>query len=55
MPNFSDDLDDTQVAAILSFVRSSWGNNAPPLDAAAVAAVRGAPAPPNLSVGLPAH
>jgi cytochrome c6 len=55
MPNFSEDLNDDQVAAILSFVRSSWGNSAAPLTPATVASVRGAPAPPDNSVGLPAH
>lgn len=55
MPNFSGDLDDTQIATILSFVRSSWGNTAAPLDAAVVASVRGAPAPPDTQAGLPAH
>ncbi len=55
MPNFSEDLDDAQVAAILSFVRSAWGNSAPPLDAALVASVRGATAPPATQSGLPIH
>jgi hypothetical protein len=30
-----------QIAAVLSFVRSSWGNYAPPLDAATVASAQG--------------
>ncbi|MDB5459955.1 MAG: cytochrome c [Caulobacteraceae bacterium] len=55
MPNFSEDLSDAQVATILSYVRSSWGNTAAPLDAATVAAVRGAPAPPDTQAGLPFH
>ncbi len=55
MPNFSGDLDDDQIAKILSFVRSSWGNTAAPLNAALVASVRGAPAPPDDQAGLPAH
>jgi cytochrome c6 len=55
MPNFSEDLSDTEIAAILSFVRSSWGNTAGPLDAATVASVRGAPAPPDNQAGLPFH
>ncbi len=41
MPNFSDDLSDTEIAAILSHVRSSWGNHAAPIPPATVAAVRG--------------
>ena len=56
MPNFSGDLDDKQIATILSFVRSSWGNTAAPLDAAVVASVRGAQTPPNPdSASLPFH
>ncbi len=55
MPNFSEDLSDVEIAKILSFVRSSWGNSAPPLDAALVASVRGASAPPNNQALLPFH
>ncbi len=56
MPNFSADLDDQQIAKILSYVRSSWGNTAPPLDASVVASVRGAQTPPNPdSASLPFH
>lgn len=55
MPNFSEDLDDEQLAAILSFIRASWGNKAAPLAPADVAAVRGKPAPPNTQEGLPFH
>ena len=48
MPRFKADLDDAQIAAALSYVRSAWGNTAGPVSAAQVAAVRasGAPAPP---------
>jgi cytochrome c6 len=55
MPNFSEDLSDAQIATILSYVRSAWGNTAAPLDAMAVASVRGAPAPPDNQAGLPFH
>jgi mono/diheme cytochrome c family protein len=56
MPNFSEDLSDADIAAVLSYVRSSWGNHAPPLDAALVAAVRGGgPAPPKEKSALPGH
>jgi len=41
MPNFRDDLTNDQIAAVLSYVRSAWGNHAPPLDAATVAAAQG--------------
>jgi mono/diheme cytochrome c family protein len=39
MPGFTH-LDDREMAQVLSYVRSSWGNNAPPLTEADVAAVR---------------
>jgi mono/diheme cytochrome c family protein len=55
MPNFSDDLDDKQIAAILNYVRAAWGNAAPALDPAAVAAERGAASPPSGEAGLPFH
>ena len=41
MPTFRDDLDDQQIAAVLSYVRSSWGNKAPPVDPRLVAQIRG--------------
>ena len=41
MPNFREDLTNEQIAAVLSYVRASWGNHAPPLDAATVAAAQG--------------
>ena len=40
MPGFAH-LDDDEVAAVLGHVRTSWGNAAPPIGAADVAAVRG--------------
>jgi mono/diheme cytochrome c family protein len=55
MPNFSDDLDDKQIAAILTYVRTSWGNAAAALDPRTVAAQRGAGGPPNQEAGLPFH
>jgi mono/diheme cytochrome c family protein len=42
MPDFSGSLDDGEIAAVLSYVRSSWGNGAAPLTADEVAAQRGA-------------
>ena len=41
MPNFREDLTNDQIAAVLSYVRASWGNHAPPLDSATVAAAQG--------------
>ncbi len=40
MPNFSADLSDADIAAVLTYVRSSFGNHAPPVLPATVAAVR---------------
>lgn len=55
MPNFAEDLNDEQVASILTYMRSAWGNKAGPVDAAVVKGVRGQPAPPNNQAGLPFH
>lgn len=40
MPSFRDDLKDDQLAAVASFIRSSWGNAAAPIPAQAFAAQR---------------
>ena len=40
MPAFAWRLSDQDAADIVSFIRSSWGNNATPIDAPAVAALR---------------
>jgi cytochrome c6 len=40
MPAFRDSLNDDQLAATVSFVRSSWGNKAPAIPPATFAAVR---------------
>jgi cytochrome c6 len=40
MPDFSGSLDDAEIAQVLSYVRSSWGNGAAPLSAGEVAAQR---------------
>jgi mono/diheme cytochrome c family protein len=42
MPDFSGSLDDAQIAQVLSYVRSSWGNRAAPLSEQDVAAQRAA-------------
>ena len=54
MPRFKGDLDDAQIAAAISYIRSAWGNSAPPVTAAAVAAVRARGAPAT-ATGLEAH
>ncbi|MBW7916859.1 MAG: cytochrome c [Trueperaceae bacterium] len=43
MPPWQNVFDDAQIAAILSYVRSTWGNSAAAVDAAAVAAQRAVP------------
>ena len=40
MPSYGWQLDDRQIAAVLSFVRNSWGGAAAPIDAAEVTRVR---------------
>jgi len=56
MPNFSDDLNDQQMAAILSYIRAAWGNKAQGPDATLVASVRSASAPPDdTGANLPFH
>ena len=38
MPPFGEQLSDAEIAAVLNHVRNSWGNKAPPIKAADVAA-----------------
>ena len=45
MPSFGADLGDAEIAAILTYVRSAWGNKASPVTLTDVAAVRGAALP----------
>jgi cytochrome c6 len=40
MPDFSGSLDDADIAQVLSYVRTSWGNGAAPLGEAEVSARR---------------
>ncbi|RFP13957.1 cytochrome c [Duganella sp. BJB488] len=40
MPDFSDSLSDAEIATVLSFVRSSWGNQGAPLSESEVLALR---------------
>ncbi|MDR8731721.1 cytochrome c [Burkholderia pseudomultivorans] len=40
MPPFGDRLTDVEVADVVTFIRSSWGNRAPPVEASEVAKVR---------------
>ncbi len=43
MPPYSPTLDDAQIADVLTFVRASWGNDAPPVSGDEVAENRGSP------------
>lgn len=42
MPSFKSDLNDTEIATVLTFVRASWGNHLGKISAADVAAARSA-------------
>lgn len=53
MPAFKNDLTDAELAAILTYVRSSWGNKAKPVTPAQVATARAGKAP--VARGLQAH
>lgn len=44
MPMFKDKLDDAQIAAVVSYIRGSFGNSAEPVDAVTVASERAATA-----------
>ena len=54
MPRFKADLTDQQIAAVLTYVRSAWGNHAGPVTPALVAAAR-AHSSAAASQGLQAH
>lgn len=40
MPSFKDDINDADLASILTYVRTSWGNKGKPLTPADIAAAR---------------
>ena len=44
MPSFASQLDDKQLASILSYIRSQWGNRADPIEVSSVSQVRSATA-----------
>ena len=44
MPGFGNELEDGQVAAVLTYIRNSWGNAAPAVTADQVAKLRTAEA-----------
>jgi mono/diheme cytochrome c family protein len=43
MPPFGQDLSDQEIAAVVSYVRQSWGNHAPPVSPVEVSSARGIP------------
>lgn len=46
MPKFRENLSNEQIAAVLTFVRSAWGNRAPPVSAATIGNVQSGRASP---------
>ncbi|HJV44068.1 cytochrome c [Caulobacter sp.] len=55
MPAFKDDLSDADLAAILTYVRSSWGNKASAIKPTDVVAARAAAKAAAKARGLQAH
>jgi len=56
MPNFREDLSNEQIAAVLTYVRSAWGNRAAPVAVATVvAAQRGTAGRQDAPSVLPYH
>lgn len=55
MPSFQAELTDMEIATILTYVRSSWGNKAPPVLPAQIAALRGGGKRDNAKASLLAH
>jgi cytochrome c553 len=43
MPPFSQDLTDEEIAAVVSYIRQSWGNHAPAVSPAEITSARGIP------------
>ncbi|WP_202820876.1 c-type cytochrome [Rhizorhabdus dicambivorans] len=56
MPTFKADLTDAQIAAAVTYIRTSWGNAASPVTAETVAAIRSGEAPrPDATKIISAH
>lgn len=55
MPAFQNDLTDSEVSAILTYVRSSWGNKAAPIAVPQVVAFRSNTRRENAKASLQAH
>ena len=55
MPSFRDDLNNEQIAAVLTYVRGAWGNHATQVAPATIKAMRGANAPAPSLQAIQAH
>jgi len=55
MPAWKSELDDAKAAGVISYIRTAWGNKAPPVTAKDVAAVRANGATAPQPKGLQAH
>ena len=55
MPAFKSDLSDSQIAAVLTYVRSSWGNKAAPISPTIVMATRNTRPPEAARALMQAH
>ena len=55
MPAFKDDLSDADLAAIITYMRASWGNKGTPVSAADVASIRARARAAQTARGLQAH
>ncbi|GGL30167.1 c-type cytochrome [Caulobacter rhizosphaerae] len=55
MPSFKDDLNDLELASVLTYVRTSWGNKGKPVSASDVAAARAAIKAGKKPASLQAH
>jgi mono/diheme cytochrome c family protein len=55
MPAFKDDINDADLASLLTYVRTSWGNKGKPVTPADVAAARGKLKAGKKSASLQAH
>ena len=55
MPAFRNELDDAQIAAVLTYVRGAWGNRAGPMPPSLVTESRGDSTVPEADRNLQAH
>ena len=55
MPRFGTELSDADIAAAITYIRSAWGNDAPPVSPSQVGALRTTPATPASAASLQAH